>query len=238
MRQGPVALALNFVTTLSLMIVAGSCGNPDQRHTAAQTAPIVTGSLDTSAGAATTVTPTTEPKLTLDLPTGSGPFIDPSLTREEFEQILSKDGYTTDQLIKEDATLIDVRVDVPFVARDQIVGEPRAVELVGGHVMVDGVVVVTYLDGTNACYAPVGGSTDVRNGLVYVAIYSGFKQGGVDECIASTELWRATLVVPAAKYGMAVRQQDGDTTLDGVPAPLIENLRASLIFPEELPAFP
>jgi hypothetical protein len=85
----------------------------------------------------------------------------------------------------------------------------------------------------------VGGSTEVRDGIVYVAIFSGLKNSIDDEeCIASTELWRATLVVPDARHGMAVRQVDRSTTLDGVSVPLIENLRASLIFPEEFPSYP
>lgn len=209
---------------------ASACGSPNQTRPATD-AQVANASVAPSSTAAPLDAKGFQPVL----PTGTGLFIDPSLTREEFDEILKKDGYTADQMIKDDATIIDVRVDEPFASQDEIVGKPSSVPLIGGYVVVDGVVVIEYADGTNACHAPVGGSTAVRDGVVYVSMFSGFKHG-VDECSASTERWRATLVVPEAKYGMEVRQEGTDAPLGGVSAPLIENLPASLIFPDEFPA--
>ena len=222
MNRGVLALIV------ACIVVVGACGDPRSAEPAA--GPSTTAATAPSADGASTAS-----RMEPELPVGTGVFIDASMTRAEFEAILAKDGYTDDRLIADDAFYIDVGVDEPFADRDQILGEPETVRLVGGYVIVDGVVVVTYQDGTNACHAPVAGATSVRDGIVYVELQSGFKPG-VEECIASSELWRATLVVPEARHGMEVRQEGSDTALDGVSPPLIEDLRSSLIFPDELPA--
>jgi hypothetical protein len=168
------------------------------------------------------------------LPTGTGPFIDASMSRDEFEEILRKDGYSIDQLVSQDAYVVDVGVEAPIVDRSETVGDPVSVEISGGYVIADGVVVVQFLDSSKHCISPVGGSTMVADSHVVVELFTA-TQRGVEECPASSELWRATLVVPGAKRGMEVRSVDGKEALGGVNPPLLEDLSASLIYPEDLP---
>jgi hypothetical protein len=168
------------------------------------------------------------------LPIGTGPFIDASMTQDEFEEILRKDGFSIDQLISQDAYVIDVGIDAPIVNRAETVGDPEPVELTGGYVIVDGVVVVQFLGSSKHCISPVGGSTTIADDHVVVELFTA-TQRGVEECPASSELWRATFVVPGAKRGMDVRSVDGKHVLGGVSPPLLENLSASLIYPNELP---
>lgn len=174
----------------------------------------------------------------LELPSGSGPLFDRSLTSEEFRVALEKLGYSIDDVVADDAIYIDIGNDVPFAQPNDVTRIVR-VQLAGGAVVRDDLVVVDYVAGNGQCSAPIGGSVELLDQTVHVALYHGDLRNpdtGDEGCLDVPGDWRATFVVKGARPGMTVGfsgRQDGRPT---VAPPLIENLRSALIYPDQLPA--
>ena len=201
--------ALTVAAIASAALLLGSCGDPSAPATDAA-------------------------RPTLSLPSGAGPLIDPSMTKEAFEKSLREVGSSVEQLVADDSIYVDIGPDVSFTSREETGKSLSHAQLVGGYTVLDDVVVVTFSAGWPQCVRPVTASARLADDHIEVDIQLG-ELTTAESCPEAAAVWRATFVVPGARHGTPVRQSGSTTTLAGVAPPLLENLEASLIYADMIP---